>query len=62
MRPASVWRSPGLLAIAVLRMATSSDGTSGRRSSRGGYSQACTRRSVSNVVGALNGFTPATHS
>ena len=49
---------PASLAIAVLRIATSSGGRRGRSSSTGGYSHACTRRSVSNVVGALNGFTP----
>jgi len=52
----------GVFDIAVARMCTNSSGTSGRRSSIGGNSHACTRRSVSNVVGALNGFTPATLS
>ena len=62
MRPASAYRSSGLFDIAVFRIATSSGGASGRRSSTGGYSHACTRRNVSNVVGATNGFTPATIS
>ena len=62
MRPASAYRSPRSRAIAALMISTSSGETSGRRSSIGGYSHARMRRSVSNVVGALKGFTPAMHS